>query len=146
MSLHELVCSIRLPFLSDVRSLELDGYLPNFTDEAEPPAPAFDILQFPATLEHLTCNIRLGRNNLKDIIEDLRGTRGVWTPFDAFVTQLRRLDINISFVDLRVFDEDSVDVPVKLPITEEDIQGLMLEKLPILREKGILFVRVSQRQ
>ena len=114
----------------------------------------FDILSFlmrslrvsltsPATLEHLKFDIVFeGESiyfNYYALFDDLRDD-DVWRHLDSIIThptgsRLQRVDINIEY-SFR-FDNDVVE-PDKTAVEEP-----VLDALPLLREKGILFVKAE---
>ena len=117
----------------------------------------FDILSFltgslcisltsPATLEHLKFNISFDGNSENSdfecyaFYEDLRDAN-VWNHLDSIVThpsefgsRLRRVDINIDCY-LHESYADELD--------GNEVSNAVLDSLPLLRAKDILFVEVS---
>jgi hypothetical protein len=114
----------------------------------------FDILSFlmhslrvsltsPATLEHLNFDIVFAANsnyfNYYALFDDLRDA-DVWSHLNSIVThptgsRLQRVDINIKYS----FCYDSDEEPDSIEILEP-----VLDALPLLREKGILFVEATE--
>ena len=114
----------------------------------------FDILSFlmrslrvsltsPATLEHLKFIIIFeAHSNQFDyyaLFDDLRDD-DVWRHLDSIIThptgsRLQRVDINIEY-SFR-FDNDVVEPD------ETAVEEPVLDALPLLREKGILFVKAE---
>ena len=114
----------------------------------------FDILSFlmgslcisltsPATLEHLKFNIWFrGPDNSfiyldEEFFSDLRDAYA-WTRLDSLAShptgsRLQRVDININY-SFRHNDD------VREPYYEDDVSNAVLDGLPLLRTKGILFV------
>ena len=100
-------------------------------------------LTSPATLEHLKFNISFQGNdndfNYYTLFDDLR-VADVWRHLDSFIThptgsQLQRVDINIKY-KFR-YNDDGVK-PDNAEILE-----VVLDALPLLREKGILFIEAK---
>jgi hypothetical protein len=88
-------------------------------------------LTFPATLEHLKFNIQF---QVFDTYENLRHA-DVWRHLDSIIThptgsRLRRVDININYPFVS-------EEPV-----EDKVKKAILDCLPLLHTKGILFVEV----
>lgn len=120
----------------------------------------FDILSFlirslrvslttPATLEHLKFSI-VFEGNFTDpedfcydgFCEDL-WSADVWRHLDSFTThptcsRLRRVDINIKYA----FRDDDHPTHEVIDMTDTDV--VVLDALPLLRQKGILFVKATQ--
>jgi hypothetical protein len=139
---------IFLPFLCRVRCFEIHVY----------PSSAvmrdFNILSFlmrslrvsltsPATLEHLKFYISFfGNDNFFDhygFYDDLRDD-DVWSHLDSLVThpsgsRLQRVDIVILY-SFR-YDDNVVEPD------EDEVVEPILDALPLLREKGILFVKAN---
>ena len=108
-------------------------------------------LTAPATLEHLKFKIvysgKVNRFNQDDFFYEFRDHANVWSDFDSISThptgsRLQRVDIRIEY-DFR--DEDNVgeenlmehyDIVTKF-------SEPVLDALPLLRKKGILFVEVT---
>ena len=103
----------------------------------------FISLSSPATLEHLEFNIWFLIDNFVSdtFCENLRDA-DVWGHLDSIATHpagslLRRVDINIDYSFL--YDDDG-----DYDKTDEDeILKAVLDGLPLLRTKGILFVEVA---
>ena len=102
-------------------------------------------LTSPATLEHLKLNIRFEDNdNFFDhdsFYRDLRDD-DVWGHLDSIVThptgsRLQRVDIDIIY---RFRYDDNVVEP-----DNDEILKAVLDGLPLLRDKGILFVEADQK-
>jgi hypothetical protein len=148
--------SVFLPFICRLRFFEIDVEVGPLT------AYDYDILSFltgslclsltsAATLEHLKFNISF-HGNTSDIdcdtfYEYLRDA-SFWTHLDSITThptgsRLQRVDISIDYCNLRVlgFDEDE-DEPDDLEPDEHDVLNAVLDSLPLLRSKVILFVEV----
>ena len=102
-------------------------------------------LTSPATLEHLKFIISLqgevrniGCETFYEILRDF------WTDLDSITnhptgSRLQRVDINIDYSDLRGFTE----YPDELEPDEHEALQAVLDGLPLLRSKDILFVEVS---
>jgi hypothetical protein len=111
----------------------------------------FDILSYlmgslcisltsPATLEHLKFNISFRDfsnfiDREEDFYEDLRDA-DAWSHLDSITShptgsRLQRVDININYFR----HDDDVGEP-----DENEILNAVLDSLPLLRTKGILFV------
>ena len=131
---------IFLPFMCRIRSLKIDiglGFSPTYN---------YTILSFvirslcinltsPATLEHLELSIQFDDFLYSTFYEDLRGA-DVWSHLDSINThpigsRLQRVDVNINY---RNYCYDDFD--------EDKIAKAVLDGLPLLRTKGILFVEV----
>jgi hypothetical protein len=139
---------IFLPFMCRLRFFEIDihPYSATMSD--------FDILSFlmrslcvsltsPATLEHIKLNIRFRSGDdqfdQNEFYEDLRDA-DVWSHLDSIIThptgsRLQRVDIDI---DYTFRYDDEVMEPHNNGILEAVLDGL-----PLLREKGILFVEAA---
>jgi hypothetical protein len=98
-------------------------------------------LTSPATLEHLNFNIRFERVDYDKFYEVLRyADASVWSRLDSIATdpsgsRLQRVDINIKYC----FDyEDNSEER-----SEDEVLKVVLDRLPLLRTKGILFVEVA---
>jgi hypothetical protein len=150
-----------VPFICCLRFFEI------YVDLGSVTMYDFDILSFlmsslcisltsPATLEHLKFNISFhgttsGDFEFDTFYEDLRNA-AVWTHLDSITThptgsRLQRVDIDIDYCDLQfqtvqVFDEDDSDSEDQVPI-EHDVLKAVLDGLPLLRSKDILFVEVN---
>jgi hypothetical protein len=137
--------SIFLPFMCRLRFFEID------VNPASASMRDFNILSFlmrslcvsltvPATLEHLKLKIWFrGDDNHFDhygFYEDLRDA-DVWSHLDSIIThptgsRLQRVDIDINYAFR--YDDDVME-----PHNDEILKAV-LDGLPLLREKGILFV------
>jgi hypothetical protein len=137
-----------LPFMCRLRFFEINVN-PNAANMRY-----FDILSFlmrslcvsltsPPTLEHLKLNIWFrGNNNNFDhygFYEDLRDA-DVWSHLDSIITyptgsRLQRVDIDIDYTFR--YDDDMREPG------NDGILEAVLDGLPLLREKGILFVEAS---
>jgi hypothetical protein len=137
--------SIFLPFMCRLRFFEID------VNPASASMRDFNILSFlmrslcvsltvPATLEHLKLQIWFrGDDNHFDhygFYEDLRDA-DVWSHLDSIIThptgsRLQRVDIDINYAFR--YDDDVME-----PHNDEILKAV-LDGLPLLREKGILFV------
>ena len=100
-------------------------------------------LTSPATLEHLKFDIVFeGHDSQFDhdwFFNDLRDAN-VWSHLDSIITRpigsrLQRVDINIEYAFQ--YDDD-VEEPGNIEVEEP-----VLDALPLLREKGILFVKAT---
>jgi hypothetical protein len=98
-------------------------------------------LTSPATLEHLKFNILLRGSIYRTVsntfFENLRDA-DVWWHLDSIAThptgsRLQRVDVNFDYIFN--YDED-VDEP-----DEDKVEKAILDGLPLLRTKGILFVK-----
>jgi hypothetical protein len=90
----------------------------------------------PATLEHLELNIRLHDNTANPFYENLRD---VWSSLESFTThsagsRLQRVDINIDY-SFRLEGGGLFD--------EDELLKAVLDGLPFLRSKCILFVKAA---
>jgi hypothetical protein len=97
----------------------------------------FISLTSPATLEHLEFNIRFYA--AVDDVHNSANFRNAWTRLDSITTyptssQLKRVDINITY------DREDEDL---LRDDSEDLVKSVLDDLPLLRMKGILFVKAA---
>ena len=133
--------SIFLPFMCRIRFLDIYIWLGSPSDEDNFHPLSFVIrslsisLKSSATLEHLMFNI-----NFKGIVfnydsfyDNLRDAV-LWRHLDSIATHptdatLQRVDINIRFAFV-VTDEPDVD----------KVKKAVIDSLPLLRMKGILFV------
>ena len=140
---------IFLPFMCHLRVFEI--YIHPFSAAMRD----FDILSFlmrslrlsltsPATLEHLKFDIGFEGNdnsfNYYTLFNDLRDA-DVWSHLDSITThptgsRLQRVDINIEY-SFR-YDDDVLEPD------ESEVEAPVLDALPLLREKGILFVEATQ--
>jgi hypothetical protein len=140
--------SIFLPFMCRLRFFKIDVNLGSAT------VRDFEVLSFlmgslcisltsPATLEHLEFNIffRGSDNNFihsfDRFYEDLRDA-DAWSHLDSIAShptgsRLQRVDINI---DYTFRDDDNVMEP-----PEDEVLEAVLDGLPLLHTKGILFVK-----
>ena len=140
--------SIFLPFMCRLRFFEISVKLG--------PATMYDFntlsvlmgslcisLTSPATLEQLQFNISFNDNyndstyREDEFYDDLRDAEA-WSHLDSITThptgsQLQRVDINIHY-SFRY--EDDVGKP-----NEDEVEKAVLDGLPLLRAKGILFVK-----
>ena len=100
-------------------------------------------LTTPATLENLKFKIVFRSNsnhfNYYTLFDDLRDA-DVWRHLDSIIThptgsRLQRVDIDIRY-SFRYDDE-------VLGPDESEVQEPVLDALPLLREKGILFVKAT---
>ena len=100
-------------------------------------------LTTPATLEHLKFKIVFEGNsnhsNYYTLFDDLRDA-DVWRHLDSIIThptgsRLQSVDIDIRY-SFRYDDE-------VLGHDESEVQEPVLDALPLLREKGILFVKAT---
>ena len=118
-----------------------------YTDPSYSSTENFDIFPFlirslrtslisPATLEHIIFNIVFEgcyRHNEIDYHSFFDDLRCAWSHLDPIIihpsgSRLKRVDINIEFAFRS--DDDYV----------EEVSEAVLDALPLLREKGILFV------
>ena len=106
-------------------------------------------LTYPATLEHLELNIRF-HDYIIDVENPLsENFRGAWSHLDLIMdpitshstgSRLQRVDININYS----FRLDAIDDDGEFVVFDED--GLLesvFDGLPLLRKKGILFVKAA---
>src|SRR6266508_3303287 len=133
-----------LPFMSHLHILEI------YVNPYSTTIGHFDILTFlilslhassssPATLEHLKFSITIlvDENMLdNDGFYDNLYSDNVWRHLDSITihptgSQLQRVEVDIKFCYDN--DDDTVD-------TGEDVLEPIFDELPLLREKGILFV------
>ena len=99
-------------------------------------------LTFPAILEHIKLDILF--NNYFDhsgFYNDLRNA-DVWSLLDSIIThptgsQLQRVDIKIKY---QFWNDGNVTDPHHTEVSKP-----ILDALPLLREKGILFVKAAER-
>ena len=100
-------------------------------------------LTTPATLEHLKFNIEFeGRSNHFNyyaLLDDLRDA-DIWSHLDSIIThptgsRLQRVDINIEY-SFRA--DDNGGEP-----SNDEVEEPVLDALPLLRKKGILFVEAT---
>ena len=98
----------------------------------------------PATLEHLKFKIvltaRRNHFNHDEFFYDLRNA-DVWSHLDSIIThptgsQLQRVDINIKYAFR--YDDDIMEPD------NTEVSKPVLDALPLLREKGILFVKATR--
>ena len=116
-------------------------------------------LTSPATLEHLKFHFKFrGREResyLDEFYESLRQAE-VWNHLDSIITiptgsRLQRVDINIDYffhcdnsdAEFDEYEKDS-DEDDYGPPDEGEILEAVLDNLPLLRTKGILFVDVFE--
>ena len=143
--------SIFLPFICRLRFLEI------YIDLGRATISDFRTLSFlmgslcisltsPATLEHMEFNIRFCGAiddfdiNLNRFYETLRGA-DAWSHLDSIAThpagsRLQRVDINIKYGF--IYDEDEEE-------PDNKVLKAVLDGLPLLRMKGILFVKAFGR-
>ena len=137
-----------LPFLCGLRFFEI------YTDLGSAALNSFDYLSFmmgslyisltsPPTLEHLEINIRFRysyfRFHPSKFIKNLRGAFIWWRHLDSISThpagsRLQRVDINIDY-------SFRPDVDGQCEPVEGEVVGAILDGLPLLRAKGILFAK-----
>jgi hypothetical protein len=137
---------IFLPFMCRIRLLEIyyldsdparnalgdDFYLFSFVIRS-----LFTSLISPATLEHLQLNIDFsGVDDSSTLCDNLRDA-DLWRHLDSIAThptdsRFQRVDISIEYTYYDDVDEPDVDIKVKKAV---------LDGLPLLRMKGILFVK-----
>jgi hypothetical protein len=139
---------IFLPFMCRLRFFEIDinprsATMRDFTIMSFLMRSLRISLTSPATLEHLKFKIwfRGYNNNFNHdrFYEDLRDA-DVWSHLDSIIThpigsRLRRVDIDINYTFR--YDDDVVE-----PDNDEILEAV-LDGLPLLREKGILFVEAN---
>jgi len=96
-------------------------------------------LTSPATLEYLEFNIREDDDGFDLFYENLRDADDVWSQLDTIAThpngsRLQRVvfNINYSIRSKSYYDND-----------KDDVLKAVLDGLPLLRTKGILFVKVA---
>ena len=135
---------IFLPFMCRLRFLEvyinLNSIMRDFNLLSSFMESLCISLTSPATLEHLKFNFQY-RNNYYGWHYTLYGdlcNAGVWRHLDSITThptgsRLQRVDIKIDYYDhgIREFDQDLIEKTV-------------LDGLPLLRTKGILFVEAVE--
>jgi hypothetical protein len=141
---------IFLPFMCRLRVFEV------YVDVFSATMGDFDILSLlmrsfrisltsPATLEHLKFDIGFETNDNpfdSDWLFDDLLDADVWSHLDSITThptgsRLQRVDINIQY-RFRYDDDDEVEPD------ESEVEEPFLDALPLLREKGILFVKATQ--
>jgi hypothetical protein len=130
-----------------------------FIDPSSTTMSDFDILSFlirslrvsltsPATLEHIKFNIVFTGNDdnflSAEFYDDLCDA-DVWGHLDSIIThptgsQLQRVDINIQ-VEFYPFRCD--DFVIEPYDTASEVSEPVLDALPLLRKKGILFVKTT---
>ena len=139
-----------LPFMCSLRVLEIH------IDPVSAVMEDFNMLSFlirslrisltsPATLEHLIFNIVFegyGDDNFYyySFFNDLR--RDLWSHLDPIIihpssSRLQRVDINIDYI----FQDNYSNV---IPVDDLEVSEPILDALPLLREKGILFVKATE--
>jgi len=133
---------ISLPFMSRLRFFEINTFLDSRANVGvlSPLLQSLHAsLTSPATLEHLEFNIKIIFNSQYLIDEFYEGLRGadLWGHLDSIITlpvgsHLQRVDINIAYY---IFGE------AVGPSGDEKICRAILEELPSLSDKGILFVQ-----
>ena len=146
---------IFLPFMCRLRILEIYGDI----DPSSVTMGDFNILSLlirslrasltlPATLEHLKFDIEFTGNiapmhfDIDGFFDDLRDA-DVWSHLDSIIThptgsRLQRVDINIEYK----FWDDELDY-IREPYNTE-VSEPILDALPLLREKGILFIEATR--
>jgi len=137
--------SVFLPFMCGIRFFEIDVKLGSATsDDIDLLCVLMGSLRIsltsPATLEHLKFNFFFRGDTLESdfltFYEDLRND-DIWGHLDSITThpsgsRLQRVDIKIDYY-LR-YDYDGVEPD------EDEVLEAVLDSLPLLRTKGILFV------
>jgi hypothetical protein len=114
----------------------------------------FDILPFliqsllvtlssPATLEHVKLYLDFSDVEDRDALLDDLHDAGVWKQLDSIIThptgsRLQRVDINIAYQPAS--DNESDDI---VGTGEADVANRIFDALPLLREKGVLFVEAT---
>ena len=141
---------IFLPFMCRLRVFEV------YVDVFSATMGDFDILSFlmhsfrisvtsPATLEYLKFDIVFEANDKSFdshwLFDDLLDA-DVWSHLDSITThptgsRLQRVDINIQYCFR--YDDEMDSEP-----DESEVEEPFLDALPLLREKGILFVKATQ--
>jgi len=143
--------SIFMPFMCRLRFFEA------YVDLESATMDDFNILSFlmgslcisltsPATLEHLELNILFYNYHSDPFIENLRNAN-VWSLLDSITThptgsRLQRVDIGIAYCCPYGDYEDVVEEEEE-ETDEDEVMKAVLDKLPLLRAKGILFVKAS---
>ena len=142
---------IFLPFMCRLRVLEIYRDI----DPSSATMRDFNILSLlirslrisltsPATLEHLKFDIEFTGNDvhldLDDFFNNLRDA-DVWNHLDSIIThptgsRLQRVDVNIVY---NSWDGYTIMEPHNTEYSEP-----VLDALPLLREKGILFVKATE--
>jgi len=138
---HQRPPWIFLPFVSRLRCLEIYINLSSGTDD-DFHALAFLILSLsislqPSIVEHLEINLRFHCLDDDDIFYD--NLLNIWRPLDFIIAfsptlQLHRIDIIINCTFRYEYDDDE-DEPDR-----DEIVRTVLDGLPMLNMKGILFV------
>jgi len=139
---------IFLPFMSHLRFLQIDvdagAANPNDLDVLSFLLRSLQISLTSPTLEHLKCDIKFYADcyALENFRQELR-EYDIWGHLDSMIThptgsQLQRMDIDITYY---FYEGDDIQ---DLGDTGGQICGVILEVLPSLREKGILFVTASE--
>jgi hypothetical protein len=137
-----------LPFMSRLRFFQI------YIDLGSATTKDFDILSSlmgslcisltsPATLEHLEFNIRFRHifyENLRDA--------DAWRHLDSIAThptgsRLQRVDININY-SFHYYDASEVYGGDGEDPEEDEVLKAVLDGLPLLRTKGILFVSAEE--
>jgi len=109
-------------------------------------------LTSPATLEHLKLKISfhgiiddIDSNTFYEYIRDA----DVWTHLDSITThptgsRLQRVDINLDYCDLGLqYYDEGLDELDELDPDEHEVLKAVIDSLPLLRLKDILFIEVS---
>ena len=136
---HRSIDLIFLPFLCRLRFLEI------YLDLTCGTRSDFNILSFLmgslsislSSPEHLEFNIRFHSYKIFNYFAFYENLRNTWRHLDGITTRstssrLQRVDININYA----FQDDLVEKPDK-----NEISKAVLDGLPLLRTKGILFVK-----
>ena len=142
-----------LPFMCRLRVLEI------YIDPCSSDMNDFTILSFfilslrvsltsPATLEHLMFNIvysgRFNRFTQDEFFHNFRDHANVWRDLDSIIThptgsRLQRVDIHIKYDSSERDEDDDVMESYATELLEP-----VLDALPLLRKKGILFVKATE--
>ena len=144
--MEDFIEPIFLPFMCHLRVLEI------YVNPSSAIMSDFDILSLlirslrisltsPATLEHLKFKIIfIGNFNHNEILYYLRNA-DVWSHLDSIIThptgsRLQRVDINIRYAFR--YDDDVME------LHSTEFSEPVLNALPLLRKKGILFVKAAE--
>jgi hypothetical protein len=138
---------IFLPFMCRLRYFEINAN-PDSADMDD-----FNILSFlirslcvsltsPATLEHLKLKIKIwfrGNDNFYAFYDEFRDA-DIWNHLDSIITlpissRLQRVEIEIDYTF--PYDNDMAEPD------NDDILEAVLDGLPLLRKKGILFIEAN---
>jgi hypothetical protein len=129
---------IFLPFMCRLRSFDAELFASTITDGMHTLSMLIRSLcvslTLPATLEHLTFHMSFApHNDNPRFYEDLRDA-DAWSGLDSIIThptgsQLHRIDINIDYA---------------FGLQNDDVIKAVLEGLPLLHNKGILFVKSNR--